>query len=200
NSVGTISGGSGNFTVIGSHTYTGGGLYTTTVTVADDAPGTAVASGSSLTTINLAGTMTLTSAIEDVALPNNTQVATFSDSNLADTAGSFSATINWGDGTMTTGIVTGSAGAFAVDDGHTYTVAGNEQVSVTLTRTDHAQSTATGTVTMSLPPPPTVTPAAPNVIATASESFTAASLFSASDVDNAPILGYAVEDQTVGAS
>ncbi len=46
-SVGVISGGGGNFAVDGSHTYTTGGLYTTTVTVADDPPGTAIASGSS---------------------------------------------------------------------------------------------------------------------------------------------------------
>ena len=39
-----------------------------------------------------------------------------------------------------------------------------------------------------------------DVAASASESFTAAALFSASDADNAPILQYAVEDQNVGAS
>jgi hypothetical protein len=200
-SMGTISGGGGNFVVDGSHTYTTGGLYTTTVTVADDPPGTAMVSGSTTSTINLAGTVTLTSAIEDVALPSSTQVATFTDNNLADTAGSFTSTINWGDGNTTTGTVTGSAGTFAVDGGHTYTIGGNEQVSVTLTRTaDQAQSTVSGTVVMSLPPPPTVTAAAPNVAASASESFAAAALFSASDADNAAILGYAVEDQTVGAS
>jgi len=200
-SAGIISGGGGNFTVIGSHAYATGGIYTSTVTVADDPPGTATAPGTGTAVINLAGTVTLTTSVEDVPLPNSTQVATFSDNSVADTAGSFTATINWGDGTTTTGTVTGSAGTFAVDGGHTYTVGGNEQVSVTLTRTaDHAQSAVSGTVAMSLPPPPTVTAVAPNVAASASENFTAAALFSASDADNAPILQYAVEDQNVGAS
>lgn len=40
---GTVSGGGGNFTVTGTHTYTGIGFFPVTVTLRDDAPGTATA-------------------------------------------------------------------------------------------------------------------------------------------------------------
>ncbi|HSU84716.1 MAG TPA: hypothetical protein VLR69_20040, partial [Thermoanaerobaculia bacterium] len=42
-SAGTVSGGGGSFVVSGSHTYTAGGKFFVTVTLADDAPGTATA-------------------------------------------------------------------------------------------------------------------------------------------------------------
>jgi len=40
---GTVTGGGGTFSVSGTHTYAAGGHYTVTVTLADDAPGTATA-------------------------------------------------------------------------------------------------------------------------------------------------------------
>src|SRR5207247_10407796 len=43
---GTVSGGSGTFTVSGNHTYADEGNYDTTVVIADDAPGTANATAS----------------------------------------------------------------------------------------------------------------------------------------------------------
>ena len=149
-SAGTISGGGGSFTVLGSHTYTTGGNDTFTVKVSDDAPGTATASGSGTATINLGGQVVLTSATEHHALAGNTPIATFSDSNGGDTAGSFTAMINWGDGTpLSAGTVIGSAGSFTVEGGHTYADEGNDQASVTVTRTtDQSQSTFTGSVSV----------------------------------------------------
>src|SRR6516164_1670970 len=66
------------------------------------------------------GVLTLSSATEGA---NNTQVATFMDANLSDTASAFTATIDWGDGTaVTPGIVTAGAttGSFIVTGTHTY--------------------------------------------------------------------------------
>ncbi|MFZ3353818.1 MAG: hypothetical protein WA268_23445 [Xanthobacteraceae bacterium] len=148
-SAGTIiSGAAGSFTVDGSHTYAAGGNYTTTVTLADDLPGTAVGTASAMATINFSGQMVLNSANENTALPSNTTVATFNDNNLGDTASDFTATINWGDGTSSAGTISaGGAGTFTVNGGHTYSVAGNEQASVTLIRTaDQVQSTVSGNV------------------------------------------------------
>jgi len=146
-SAGTISGGSGSFTVRGSHTYTAGGNDTFTVTVSDDSPGTATASATGTATINLGGQMVLTSATEHVALSNGTPVATFSDSNGGDTPASFTATIQWGDGVTSPGTVSGGAGSFTVSGGHTYADEGNDQASVTVTHTaDMAQSTISGSV------------------------------------------------------
>ena len=61
-------------------------------------------------------------------------VATFTDSNTSASAGSFSATVNWGDGsTPTLGSVTGSGGSFSVSGTHTYAAHGSYTVGVSIT-------------------------------------------------------------------
>jgi hypothetical protein len=146
--LGTISGSGASFTVDGSHTYTTGGNDTLTVTVADNDPGTATATGTASASINLGGQMVFTSATEGTAVPSTTPIATFSDNNLTDTAGSFTATVDWGDGVTTAGSVVGAAGSFTVEGGHIYTdEGGNIPVAVTLTRTaDQSTSTVSGPV------------------------------------------------------
>ena len=57
-------------------------------------------------------------------------VAVITDPNLVLVAGDITATIDWGDGTITPGTVSGAAGAFAVVGDHTYAAAGNYQVHV----------------------------------------------------------------------
>jgi FG-GAP-like repeat len=95
----------------------------------------------------LTGHMVLTSATEGTALPNSTTVATFSDTDNADMAGDFSATINWGDGVTTAGTVVGSSGTFSVQGGHTYADEGSDPASVTITHTaDNVSATASGSV------------------------------------------------------
>ena len=85
-------------------------------------------------------------ATEHVAL-TNAQVATFTDSNATDTAGDFTATIDWGDGSgLTAGTVSGSNGLFVVSGGHTYDDEGAVPVTVVVTRTtDNATLPLTGT-------------------------------------------------------
>jgi FG-GAP-like repeat len=147
---GTVSGASGSFTVTGSHTYAAPGTDQVTVTVLDDDVGSATASGTGTATIaarTLMGTMVLNAATEGTALSNTTTVATFTDSLNSDTAGDFSATIDWGDGVTTTGTVVGSNGSFTVQGGHTYADEGSDPAVVTLTHTaDNAQATASGSV------------------------------------------------------
>jgi len=147
---GTITGSGGSFTVDGSHTYTNGGNDTFTVTVADDFPGTASAAGSATASINFGGQMVLTSATEGTALPGNTPIATFTDNDLSDTASSFSAQIDWGDGTTTPGTVVGlPGGPFTVEGGHTYADEGTDPAVVTLTRnSDQASPSVSGFVTV----------------------------------------------------
>jgi hypothetical protein len=150
--LGTISGSGASFTVNGSHTYTDAGTDTVTVTVIDDGAGTATASGTGTATIaarTLVGTMVLNSAIEAAALAASTVVATFTDTIASDTAGDFTATIDWGDGITTTGTVVGASGSFTVEGGHTYGDEGSDPAVVTLTHTsDSAQATASGSVTV----------------------------------------------------
>src|SRR5580704_11370521 len=98
-------------------------------------------------TTQLSGQFDLSSAKENVALANTTDVASFTDANLTDTASAFTATIDWGDGTTTTGTVVGSNGSFTVDGGHTYADEGFPTATVNVTRTaDNTQLAMIGTV------------------------------------------------------
>src|SRR5262249_15919686 len=89
---------------------------------------------------------------EGNVVPAGTQLATFTDSNLTDTVLSFTASIDWGDGTTTAGTVLGALGSFTVTGGpHTYSGAfgdeGQDPVAITLTRTsDNSSATAFGAV------------------------------------------------------
>jgi hypothetical protein len=95
----------------------------------------------------LVGNVQLASAAEGAAIAGGTTIASFSDTNTADTAAGFTAAITWGDGTSSAGTVSGGNGAFAVTAGHTYADEGSEAVSVAITRTaDGAGITPTGTV------------------------------------------------------
>src|SRR5579862_7459181 len=64
---------------------------------------------------------------------------------MNNTAGDFTATINWGDGSPldTTGVVTVQGGTITVSGTHTYASAGQDPVTVTLT--DDAPGTASAT-------------------------------------------------------
>src|SRR5215470_1781463 len=99
---------------------------------------------------NLSGQVDLVSAIEGTALPGDTDVASFTDGTLTDTAASFVATIDWGDGVTTTGTVVGSSGNFTVEGGHTYADDDFVLPVVTVTRTtDSAQLQMFGGVNVS---------------------------------------------------
>src|SRR5258708_35464734 len=97
----------------------------------------------------LTGQMDLGSANEGVALASNTDVASSTVNNTTDTASAFTATIDWGDGTTTTGTVVGSNGSFSVDGGHTYADKSFPLATVTIPRTaDNTQIAPTGNVSV----------------------------------------------------
>jgi hypothetical protein len=151
---GTISGSAGSFTVTDSHTYAQNGQDTITVGIGEDfSNGQGTANATAVTTANIGlapGTGLNTSVTEGTAIPGGTQVATFTDNNLSDTAASFTASIDWGDGTTTPGTVSGSNGSFTVAGGpHTYADEGQEPVTTTVTRTaDNNTTTITGQATV----------------------------------------------------
>jgi hypothetical protein len=144
---GTVTGGSGSFTVTGQHTYADEGSFTDTVTVTEIAGGGATASGSGTATVSesdvLSGTPRTFSALANILFTG--AVATFTDADTANGPGDFTAVISWGDGTTSPGTVTGGAGTFTVSGSHTYATSGSFPVTVTLT--DDAPGTATATVT-----------------------------------------------------
>jgi hypothetical protein len=150
---GTISVGSGNYVVTGSHTYAEEGPYSTTVTVND---------------VNLAinyGTATGSATVVDAALtastnpkiPNATTgksftapVAAFTDANPLATSSDYTASINWGDNATSAGTISQPGGigtVLYVSGTHTYAANGTYTVTVTVTDDGGAKVTITNTVT-----------------------------------------------------
>ncbi len=86
-------------------------------------------------------------------------VATITDPNTSATASAYSASINWGDGTTSTGTITGGSGSFNVAGNHSYSTAGTYPVSVTITSvgTSQGSSTVADSATITAPPSPAVT-------------------------------------------
>jgi hypothetical protein len=137
--------GAGGFSVSGTHAYAEEGAYTTSVSITDVGGSTAQAS-SSATVADAAlaanGGLTL-SGTESAAL--NGTVATFTDANPAATVSDFTATINWGDGSTSTGTVTaGNTGGFSVSGTHVYAEEGAYTTTVTIA--DDGGSTAQASV------------------------------------------------------
>jgi VCBS repeat protein len=141
---GTVVGSNGSFTVQGGHTYADEGSDPASVTLthtADNASATAsgsvaVAEGDVLTGHGITFRPKAGQSFTGT-------VATFSDTDTANVAGDFTASINWGDGSTTSGTVSGGSGTFTVSGTHTYAHAGHDNVTVTLT--DDAPGTATAT-------------------------------------------------------
>jgi uncharacterized repeat protein (TIGR01451 family) len=143
----TISGASGAETISGSHTYADEGGYVTTITVTDN--GSPFVGGGTATVAE-ADTLTASSApistVEGSAVSG--VIATFTDPNITNVAPDFTATITWGDGSTSSGVVAGGAGTFNVSGNHTFADELTGSYSVTLT--EDAPGTATSTATAAL--------------------------------------------------
>ena len=118
-SPGTItSDGGGGYVVTGSHTYAEEGSFPVTVQISDlDATGT-TATGTA--TVSDAPLSAMGLHIRQHRDGVNGVVARFSDPDPAGVAGDYSATIAWGDGTTSSGVVAASGGEFTVSGIHHY--------------------------------------------------------------------------------
>ena len=138
-----------------SHTYTEEGTYNATIIVQD---ATASATGSLLVFVadaplSIAG-KTPPSYVAGVSL--TADLLTFSDANAGATVSDYSgAIINWGDGTTSTGTITGS-GPFTVAGAHDYTVPGSYTLTTTIT--DDGGSNAFSSYSVSVAPASTPVP------------------------------------------
>jgi hypothetical protein len=144
-SAGTVSANGGGFSVNGMHAYASSGPYTIRVNIVDVGSSTATAtSNAAITDAALTATAITFSAAEGAAFSG--VVASFTDANPLGTAGNFSATIAWGDGSSSAGTVSAnSSGGFQVTGGHTYAEEGSYAVHVTINDVGGAAAAANST-------------------------------------------------------
>ena len=141
-SPGTVTGVAGGpFTVNGTHTYAEEGSFPVSVVITDTA------------TPSNTGTATSTATVADAALtstcasvPVSPQAfsgatASFTDADPGGMVSDYTATIDWGDTTSSTGTITGGPGSgpYTVSGSHTYTSTGT--FTVTTQVTDHPSTT-----------------------------------------------------------
>ena len=81
------------------------------------------------------------SGVEGTSTGSQT-VATFTDPDLTAASGDYSATIDWGDSSTSSGVISGSNGSFTVSGTHTYAEEGSYPVKVTIADNDDASNTA----------------------------------------------------------
>jgi hypothetical protein len=125
-SAGVISGSTGGpFTVSGTHTYIDEGTYSVKVTITDiDTPSNTATATS---TANVADAA-LTASCAAAAVSGQSfsgPVANLTDANTLGSAADFTATIDWGDASTSSGTVSGSAGSYTISGSHTYTTTGS---------------------------------------------------------------------------
>jgi hypothetical protein len=145
NSTGTISGSGGSFAVNGTHTYTEEGSYgiTVTITDVDNASNTATANS----TANVADAPLASKCAAPATTPKvfAGPTATFTDANSFATSADFTATIDWGDSSSSSGTVspgTGS-GPYTVSGTHTYSSTGTFTIKTTIKDDGGSQTVAT---------------------------------------------------------
>jgi hypothetical protein len=143
--------GNGQFDVTSSHTFAEEGNYPLSVTLThDELPPVTFTGTARVADAPLTATATPFVPLQGIPL-NATQVATFVDANPLGQIGDFTATINWGDGTTSSGTVTQSRGVgtpFAVSGTHTYAAPGTDTVSATITDDGGQTATASFAVTV----------------------------------------------------
>jgi uncharacterized repeat protein (TIGR01451 family) len=128
-----VDDGSGNFHVAAAHTYAEDGSYTVTTTITETGGDLDQASALGTATVG-EGTLSISSnpiSTTEGTTFNGT-LATFSDPGSPDLGNSFTAVIDWGDGSSTTGgtFTSTGGGGFTVSGAHDYADEGSYTVSV----------------------------------------------------------------------
>src|SRR5262249_34548615 len=144
--VGTVTGGSGVFSITGSHTYPTIGSFNAGVTGPEATAPSGTQPDTATATPPTTGSNPLavfggTIGVRPGQALSDARIATFTDSNAAAQAGDFSASINWGDGTTTAGTIVNLGGGnnfsnFAVTGTHTFTTASSFSPVTTVTITN----------------------------------------------------------------
>jgi hypothetical protein len=146
---GTITGGGASYSVSGSHTYAEEGNYVVTVTLSDDAPGTASATAVSAANVTDAALIASGTNVTSTPLALTAQqVASFTDGNASAPASDFTATISWGDGSTSSGTITGGAGSFTVSGTYTYAAPGVYTIHTTINDVGGSSASTSSTATV----------------------------------------------------
>jgi hypothetical protein len=146
----------------GSHTFssTDAGVYTFSGVVlesegaqsitATDTASSGITGSQPVTVTDAALHATAGSAISATeGAPVSGTVATFTDDNPDATSADYTASIDWGDGSTTSGAVAASAGGFSVSGSHTYAEEGSDSVHVTITDAGGSTASASLSATVS---------------------------------------------------
>jgi hypothetical protein len=152
-SPGTIQAGSGGFNILGTHTYAEEGSYSIGVTITDvdnTSNGATTSSTATVADAPLTASYGVISAVEGTAFSG--VVASFTDADPNGTVADYAATITWGDGQQSAGLIAANWGGFTATGSDTYAEEGNYAVSVSIVDhgdgravTDPSDSTATAT-------------------------------------------------------
>lgn len=144
--------GPGQFVVNGQHAYDGANRHDITITAAHGTAEPLVIHSSQVLNPNnlIASGVGTLSATEGVSL--TATLATFTDPVGAQPPGDYSATVNWGDGSTTTGTVSGASGDFQVAGSHVYTKAGGETITVVVSDAGGAEATIASAATVATAP------------------------------------------------
>lgn len=147
-----------NFSVTGTHSYTdetaAGASLPLTVVVTDGSDKTTATLVDAATVADsdqFSGSPFAVTATENVGFAN-TPVAHIIDTSEVNSPGDFTATIDWGDGSQSSGQLAGTGGEFTVSGSHTYAEDGNYTVQSVVSDPDGASITITGAATVAEAP------------------------------------------------
>ncbi len=171
-SAGTVTANTGGgFKVSGSNTYAEEGSYIISVTIRDDGGATATCdTAANVKDAPLTAFGKTISTVEGQSY--NGIVASFKDGNPGSTADDFTATIDWGDGTISTGTIVWNAttGRYDVSSANTYIMAGSYAVQVSIQEKTGSGTASAGSTAKVADAP--LTSAAGGINATANAAFT----------------------------
>ena len=148
-SAAVVSGGANpfNYSFSGNHTYAQSGSFNVTISVTDKDGGTGTSAATVVTVANIAPTVG-TPAVSPSGVPLNVSTPFSVTGTFTDPAGAldqpFTAVVNWGDSTTSTGVVSGGANPFTYtfNGNHTYTTPGQFNVTVSVTDKDGGTGTS----------------------------------------------------------
>jgi hypothetical protein len=164
------------YTLNADHTYASTGVYTVTITITDAARSADTTTVTSTATISKGQLAVQAQPVSATAGSSfSGEVASFTNTDQSTSASSYTATINWGDGSGTsagTVLAGGTPGAFTVTGEHTYASPGSYPITVTVTGGDDSSTTASGQSTATVSSPPTFTVTGRGTLLLPTETFT----------------------------